>query len=92
MTNADFLRHDFPDPIALPRVETLGRAARMRAALAVLPPKQRAVLVLRYYEHLSDAEIAHTMGVSRGTVRSQAARGLDKLRANGIGELEGALT
>jgi DNA-directed RNA polymerase specialized sigma24 family protein len=49
------------------------------------------VLVLRYYERLSDADIAHTLGVTRGTVRSQAARGLDKLRASGIGELEGAV-
>lgn len=45
-----------------------------------LPPKQRAVLVLRYYEDLSDQEIAELLGVSRGTVRSQAARALDKLR------------
>ncbi|MFF5208501.1 SigE family RNA polymerase sigma factor [Streptosporangium sp. NPDC000396] len=45
-----------------------------------LPPKQRAVLVLRYYEDLSDQEIAELLGISRGTVRSQAARALDKLR------------
>ncbi|MBG0814186.1 SigE family RNA polymerase sigma factor [Planomonospora sp. ID82291] len=45
-----------------------------------LPPKQRAVLVLRYYEDLPDQEIAALLGVSRGTVRSQAARALDKLR------------
>jgi RNA polymerase sigma-70 factor (sigma-E family) len=51
------------------------------AALAALPPKQRAVLVLRYYEHETDEEIAAILGISRGTVRSQAARGLDKLRS-----------
>lgn len=45
-----------------------------------LPPKQRAVLVLRYYEDLSDQEIAELLGISRGTVRSQAARALNKLR------------
>ncbi|MEV0824321.1 SigE family RNA polymerase sigma factor [Nonomuraea rubra] len=50
-------------------------------ALADLPRKQRAVLVLRYYEQLSDAEIAVVLGISRGTVRSQASRALDKLRA-----------
>lgn len=49
-------------------------------ALATLPPRQRAVLVLRYYEQRSDAEIADVLGVSRGTVRSQAFRGLEKLR------------
>ncbi|GAA3515524.1 RNA polymerase sigma-70 factor (sigma-E family) [Streptosporangium album] len=45
-----------------------------------LPPRQRAVLVLRYYEDLSDHEIAELLGISRGTVRNQAARALDKLR------------
>jgi RNA polymerase sigma-70 factor (sigma-E family) len=54
-------------------------------ALVALPPRQRTVLVLRYYEHHSDEEIAAVLGVSRGTVRSQAARGLDKLRAGWAG-------
>ncbi|NRQ33245.1 SigE family RNA polymerase sigma factor [Nonomuraea sp. NN258] len=49
-------------------------------ALTRLPRRQRAVLVLRYYEQLTDAEIAGVLGVSRGTVRSQASRALDKLR------------
>jgi RNA polymerase sigma-70 factor (sigma-E family) len=49
-------------------------------ALATLPPRQRAVLVLRYYEQRTDQEIAATLGISRATVRSQAARALDKLR------------
>ncbi|GAA2210478.1 SigE family RNA polymerase sigma factor [Nonomuraea monospora] len=50
--------------------------------LAGLPRRQRAVLVLRYYEQLSDAEIAEVLGISPGTVRSQASRGLDKLRSS----------
>ncbi|WP_336214524.1 SigE family RNA polymerase sigma factor [Nonomuraea sp. LPB2021202275-12-8] len=50
-------------------------------ALAGLPRRQRAVLVLRYYEQLTDAEIADVLGISRGTVRSQASRALDKLRS-----------
>jgi RNA polymerase sigma-70 factor (sigma-E family) len=53
-------------------------------ALATLPPRQRAVLVLRYYEQHTDEEIAALLGISRGTVRSQAARALDKLRASGV--------
>ncbi|WP_371781569.1 SigE family RNA polymerase sigma factor [Streptosporangium subroseum] len=50
-------------------------------ALEGLPRKQRAVLVLRYYEQLTDAEIAGVLGVSRGTVRSHASLGLSKLRS-----------
>jgi RNA polymerase sigma factor (sigma-70 family) len=38
-------------------------------------------LVLRYYEELTDAEIAAALGISTGTVRSQASRALGKLRA-----------
>jgi RNA polymerase sigma-70 factor (sigma-E family) len=49
--------------------------------LAGLPKKQRAVLVLRFYEDLADAEIAEVLGVSEGTVRSNASRGLAALRA-----------
>ncbi|GAA3249422.1 SigE family RNA polymerase sigma factor [Nonomuraea helvata] len=54
--------------------------ADLWSELQGLPRKQRAVLVLRYYEDLSDQEIADILGISRGTVRSQAARALDKLR------------
>ena len=49
-------------------------------ALAGLPPRQRAVLVLRYFCDLPEAEIADALGCSAGTVKSQAARGLAKLR------------
>lgn len=50
-------------------------------ALKGLPRKQRAVLVLRYYEGLADAEIAQVLGISQGTVRSHASLGLNRLRA-----------
>ncbi len=50
--------------------------------LAELPRRQRAVLVLRYYEDLPDDEIAGILGCSASTVRSNAARGLAGLRAN----------
>ena len=50
------------------------------AALADLPRQQRATLVLRYYEGLSDPEIAEVLGVSAGTVKSNASRALAALR------------
>jgi RNA polymerase sigma-70 factor (sigma-E family) len=50
-------------------------------ALAALPPGQRAVLVLRYFDDLSEAETAEMLGCSIGTVKSQAARALDRLRS-----------
>jgi len=50
------------------------------AALADLPRQQRATLVLRYYEDLSNAEIAEVLGVSAGTVKSNASRALAALR------------
>lgn len=59
-----------------PRLE---REVMWRHLLA-LPVKQRAVLVLRYYEGLSEAEIAETLGLHRGTVKSHASRGLATLR------------
>ncbi len=48
--------------------------------LATIGPRQRAVLVLRFYEGLDDAEIADVLGCAVGTVRSQASRGLAHLR------------
>jgi RNA polymerase sigma-70 factor (sigma-E family) len=49
--------------------------------LRKLPGRQRAVLVLRYFEDLSEQETAATLGCSVGTVKSQSSRGLSRLRA-----------
>ncbi len=49
-------------------------------ALAQLPPGQRAVLVLRYYEDLTEAQIAALLGCSVGSVKTQASRALAKMR------------
>jgi RNA polymerase sigma factor (sigma-70 family) len=48
-------------------------------ALLTFPPKQRTVIVLRYYEELTEVEIAAVMGTTAGTVKSQAARALRHL-------------
>jgi RNA polymerase sigma-70 factor (sigma-E family) len=50
------------------------------AAVRTLPTRQREALVLRYYGDLSEAEIAETMGVSQGAVKSHTSRGLAALR------------
>lgn len=64
--------------LRLPRLEE-DRAFVDR--IRTLPAGQRAVLVLRYYADLPDAEIARSLQCSIATVRSQAHRGLEKLRA-----------
>jgi RNA polymerase sigma-70 factor (sigma-E family) len=51
-------------------------------ALGTLPKRQRAMVVLRYYEDLSEAETAAALGVSTGTVKSTTSRALAKLRDN----------
>jgi len=59
------------------------RGAQRRAvidAMARLPRRQREVLALRYYLDLSEREIAETLGISPGAVKSHASRGADALR------------
>ena len=50
--------------------------------LRALPTRQREVLVLRYYGQLSEAEIAETLGISQGAVKSHASRGMTALRSS----------
>lgn len=51
------------------------------SALRKLPQRQREALVLRFYADLSEAQIAATMGISRGAVKSHTARGMSSMRA-----------
>jgi len=59
----------------------------LRQALGTLPPRQRAVIVLRYYEDLTEKETASVLGIAVGTVKSQAREGLARLRQR-LPELE----
>jgi RNA polymerase sigma-70 factor (sigma-E family) len=52
----------------------------MRSALLTLPPRQRAAIVLRYYEDLQESQIAELLSCRPATVRSLVARGLEALR------------
>jgi RNA polymerase sigma-70 factor (sigma-E family) len=67
-----------PDVVSSADGEADDRAA-VWAALAQLPPKQRAVMVLRYYEDLTEADTARALGCSVGTVKSHAHRAIARL-------------
>jgi RNA polymerase sigma-70 factor (sigma-E family) len=83
-TVADRYTANAPPPGSAPSAEAgaLGvlEHERVIAALRRLPTRQREVIVLRYYADLSEAEIADAIGVSRGAVKSHAARGMAALR------------
>ena len=63
-------------------VEYDGARDAVWAFVAGLPPRQRAVIVLRYYEDLTEAETADMLGITVGTVKSQAHKALAALRAS----------
>ncbi|HET6627509.1 MAG TPA: SigE family RNA polymerase sigma factor [Nocardioidaceae bacterium] len=69
--------HDLPDD---------GRRAALWDFVQTLPKKQRAVIVLRFYEDLSEAETADILGISVGTVKSQASRALASMRTRVHGQ------
>jgi RNA polymerase sigma-70 factor (sigma-E family) len=69
-----------PDQIDDRHAETADLRLVMRTALARLTPRQRTMLVLRYFEDLSETEIARLLGVGVGSVRSQIYRSLERLK------------
>lgn len=69
--------HDRPTPDSS---ETQALRDELVRALRTLPPRQRAVVVLRYLDDLAEADIAAAVGCSVGTVKSQLSRGLTRLR------------
>ena len=69
-----------PESAAPDAYASADRKDALRAALARLPKRQRAIVVLRYHEDLSETQVADALGISAGTVKSQASRALAKLR------------
>jgi len=69
-----------PEHAAADAFATSDRRSALSAALDRLPKRQRAIVVLRYHEDMSEAQVAHALGVSVGTVKSQASRERAKLR------------
>lgn len=78
--------HDLvPEPStgrAQPDTEEFAERDWLWSELQALPPRQRAAIVLRYYEDLTEQQTADAMGCSVGTVKSQVFDGLKRLRAN----------
>jgi RNA polymerase sigma-70 factor (sigma-E family) len=68
-----------PDPTATPELRH-----DLARALATLPKGQRAAVVLRYFEDLTERQTAEVLGCSIGTVKSQTARALTALRASSV--------
>jgi RNA polymerase sigma-70 factor (sigma-E family) len=73
-------RETLPDRATAPPAHDTETRAWVWAALQQLPPRQRAAVVLRYYEDLTEAQTAAAMGCAVGTVKSQVAAALKTLR------------
>jgi len=74
-----WLARQRPDQ-ATPSPDDLGERDRLRAALMRLRPEQRAAIVLRFCEDLSEADTAEALGIPLGTVKSTVSRALERLR------------
>ncbi|MGH9106963.1 MAG: RNA polymerase sigma factor [Acidimicrobiales bacterium] len=71
---------EMAEPVQVPRTDSVDDRMMVRGALDRLPARQRQVLLLRYWEDLSEAQIADRLGCAPGTVKSSAARALRALR------------
>jgi len=70
-----------PDAAGPDSYADVDRRQALRSALAQLPRRQRAVVVLRYHQDLSEAQVAELLGILVATVKSQAAKALATLRS-----------
>src|SRR5919112_5204168 len=80
----EFVCDELPEPDVLPGLDDPAEQQALHDAMwrgiKKLPARQRAMVVLRYYEDLSEAQTAEVLGVSIGTVKSAVSRALSKLR------------
>jgi RNA polymerase sigma-70 factor (sigma-E family) len=74
--------HDSSDPRAGDGMSAVELRPALLAALDTLTQHQRAIVVLRYFDDRSEAEVADLLGVSAGTVKSTASRAIARLRAD----------
>ena len=68
------------EPTGADPADAVTMSVAVRRALAQLPPRQRAVIVLRYYEDLTETQAAQLLGIAVGTVKSQTRDALERLR------------
>jgi len=79
-----------PESVATPEMPLVDGDGAVWQALSELAPRQRAVVVLRFYEQLTEREIADVLGIAVGTVKSQLSRALATLRSRLDRTREGA--
>jgi RNA polymerase sigma-70 factor (sigma-E family) len=77
-----FAGHDSGDPRSGDPLAAVELRPALLAALDTLTPQQRAIVVLRYFDDHSEAQVADLLGVSAGTVKSTASRAMAQLRGH----------
>jgi RNA polymerase sigma-70 factor (sigma-E family) len=73
---------EIPDQVAADSAADTEMRDSLRSAVDRLPQRMRAAVVLRYFEDMTEAEVADALGVSQGTVKSTVSRAMAKLRAD----------